>query len=95
MKRFVSATSGHSASGIHVNARGETSVKGLYAAGDCASVPHNYMLGAFVYGKLCGENAAAYCAETGLATVDADAQAREGEPNLDALLVAGETWVVE
>src|SRR5207253_1098222 len=60
-----------------VNARGETSVPGLYSAGDCASVPHNYMLGAFVYGKLCGENAAAYCAETGLADVDADSQASE------------------
>lgn len=69
--------SGHSASGIHINARGETSVKGLYAAGDCASVPHNYMLGAFVYGKLCGENAAAYCAEVPHAAHDGDAQARE------------------
>lgn len=69
--------SGHSASGIHVNARGETSVKGLYAAGDCASVPHNYMLGAFVYGKLCGENAALYCANTAPAAHDAEAQARE------------------
>ncbi|WP_341888480.1 fumarate reductase/succinate dehydrogenase flavoprotein subunit [Variovorax sp. YR752] len=71
--------SGHSASGIHVNARGETSVKGLYAAGDCASVPHNYMLGAFVYGKLCGENAAVYCANTSQAAHDADAQAREAQ----------------
>jgi succinate dehydrogenase/fumarate reductase flavoprotein subunit len=69
--------SGHSASGIHVNSRGETSVKGLYAAGDCASVPHNYMLGAFVYGKLCGENAAEYCAGTGQGQVDADAAAVE------------------
>lgn len=69
--------SGHSASGIHINARGETAVKGLYAAGDCASVPHNYMLGAFVYGKLCGENAAAYCAEVGQGTADGDAQAAE------------------
>jgi succinate dehydrogenase/fumarate reductase flavoprotein subunit len=69
--------SGHSASGIHINARGETRVKGLYAAGDCASVPHNYMLGAFVYGKLCGEHAAAYCAEVDHAQHDAEAQARE------------------
>jgi succinate dehydrogenase/fumarate reductase flavoprotein subunit len=69
--------SGHSASGIHINQRGETSVPGLYAAGDCASVPHNYMLGAFVYGKLCGENAAAYCADAAAAAHDADAQAAE------------------
>lgn len=69
--------SGHSASGIHVNARGETSVPGLYAAGDCASVPHNYMLGAFVYGRLCGENAADYCAGAEAARHDPDAQAAE------------------
>lgn len=71
--------SGHSASGIHIDARGETNVKGLYAAGDCASVPHNYMLGAFVYGKICGENAAAYCAEVPHAAHDGDAQAREAQ----------------
>jgi succinate dehydrogenase/fumarate reductase flavoprotein subunit len=52
-------------------------VKGLYAAGDCASVPHNYMLGAFVYGKHCGVNAAAYCGEVGHADVDESAQAAE------------------
>jgi succinate dehydrogenase/fumarate reductase flavoprotein subunit len=69
--------SGHSASGIHINARGETSVKGLYAAGDCASVPHNYMLGAFVYGKLCGENAADYCAGVGHGAANDDATAAE------------------
>jgi succinate dehydrogenase/fumarate reductase flavoprotein subunit len=69
--------SGHSASGIHTNAMGETSVPGLYAAGDCASVPHNYMLGAFVYGRLCGENAAAYCAGHGQGVVDAGDVAAE------------------
>ena len=30
-----------------------TTVPGLYAAGDLACVPHNYMLGAFVYGEIC------------------------------------------
>jgi succinate dehydrogenase/fumarate reductase flavoprotein subunit len=62
--------SGHSASGIWINEKGEASIPGLYAAGDCASVPHNYMLGAFVYGKFCGENAADYCAGVGQSTVD-------------------------
>jgi succinate dehydrogenase/fumarate reductase flavoprotein subunit len=56
--------SGHSASGVWVNEKGETSVKGLYAAGDMAAVPHNYMLGAFTYGWFCGENSADYIAET-------------------------------
>ena len=81
--------SGHSASGIHINARGETSVKGLYAAGDCASVPHNYMLGAFVYGKLCGENAATYCSEVGNTTPDAQAQAAESQRILAPLQRSG------
>jgi succinate dehydrogenase/fumarate reductase flavoprotein subunit len=81
--------SGHSASGIHVNARGETSVKGLYAAGDCASVPHNYMLGAFVYGKLCGENAAAYCAEVGQTAHDDEAEAAEAARILAPLQRSG------
>lgn len=54
--------SGHSASGVYINAKGETTVPGLYAAGDMASIPHNYMLGAFVYGRICGENAAAFAA---------------------------------
>ena len=62
--------SGHSASGIWTNEKGEASIPGLYAAGDCASVPHNYMLGAFVYGKFCGENAADYCSGVGQSAVD-------------------------
>jgi succinate dehydrogenase/fumarate reductase flavoprotein subunit len=33
-------------------------VAGLYAAGDLACVPHNYMIGAFVFGGLAGTHAA-------------------------------------
>src|ERR1700730_8566338 len=47
--------SGHSASGVYVNERAETTVPGLYAAGDMAAVPHNYMLGAFTYGWFAGQ----------------------------------------
>ncbi|MFZ6045739.1 fumarate reductase/succinate dehydrogenase flavoprotein subunit [Pseudomonas sp. CR3202] len=65
--------SGHSASGVWVNEKAETSVKGLYAAGDMAAVPHNYMLGAFTYGWFAGVNAADYVAERDFAEVD-DAQ---------------------
>lgn len=56
----IGLCSGHSASGVWVNEKAETTVPGLYAAGDMASVPHNYMIGAFVFGRLAGENAIAY-----------------------------------
>jgi len=63
--------SGHSASGVWVNERAETSVKGLYSAGDMAAVPHNYMLGAFTYGWFAGNNAADYVAEREFSPVSA------------------------
>lgn len=70
--------SGHSASGVWVDERARTSVPGLYAAGDMASVPHNYMLGAFVNGGIAGADAAAYCAETSLPAYDpADVHAEQ------------------
>ncbi|MDT5112329.1 MAG: hypothetical protein QOE20_4219 [Mycobacterium sp.] len=49
---------GHSASGVWVDEHARTTVPGLYAAGDLACVPHNYMIGAFVYGDLAGTHAA-------------------------------------
>jgi succinate dehydrogenase/fumarate reductase flavoprotein subunit len=54
--------SGHSASGVYVDSRARTTVPGLYAAGDMAAVPHNYMLGAFTYGWFAGHDAADYVA---------------------------------
>lgn len=62
----IGLCSGHSASGVWVDEHGATTVPGLYAAGDLACVPHNYMIGAFVYGDLAGAHAT-----TTLATVDA------------------------
>ena len=66
----VGLCSGHSASGVWINERGETTVPGLYAAGDMASVPHNYLLGAMTYGKICAENALGYIRTVGDAPVD-------------------------
>ncbi|HVK98580.1 MAG TPA: fumarate reductase/succinate dehydrogenase flavoprotein subunit [Dongiaceae bacterium] len=68
----VGFCSGHSASGVFINERGETTVSGLYGAGDMASVPHNYMLGAFVYGKICGENAGEFAEGREMPTPDLD-----------------------
>lgn len=59
----IGLCSGHSASGVWVNEKAETTVPGLYAAGDMAGVPHNYMIGAFVYGRIAGENAIEYLRE--------------------------------
>jgi succinate dehydrogenase/fumarate reductase flavoprotein subunit len=68
----IGLCSGHSASGVWVNEQAETTVSGLYAAGDMASVPHNYMIGAFVFGRLAGENAIAYSEEFDHIVPDAD-----------------------
>jgi succinate dehydrogenase/fumarate reductase flavoprotein subunit/HEAT repeat protein len=54
---------GHSASGVWVDEHARTTVEGLYAAGDLACVPHNYMIGAFVYGELAGQHAASTLAD--------------------------------
>jgi succinate dehydrogenase/fumarate reductase flavoprotein subunit len=64
--------SGHSASGVYVDEHARTTVPGLYAAGDMAAVPHNYMLGAFTYGWFAGEHAAQYVAGREHAAVDTD-----------------------
>ncbi|KAA0022462.1 fumarate reductase/succinate dehydrogenase flavoprotein subunit [Antrihabitans cavernicola] len=53
----IGLCSGHSASGVWVDEKARTTVPGLYAAGDLACVPHNYMIGAFVYGDLAGADA--------------------------------------
>ncbi|AEI41736.1 fumarate reductase/succinate dehydrogenase flavoprotein subunit [Paenibacillus mucilaginosus] len=58
----VGLCSGHSASGVLVNHEAETSMAGLYAAGDMACVPHQYLLGALTFGKIAGTNAAAFAA---------------------------------
>jgi succinate dehydrogenase/fumarate reductase flavoprotein subunit len=67
----IGLCSGHSASGVWVDEHARTTVPGLHAAGDLACVPHNYMLGAFVYGRFAGESAARYAAEHDFAAVDA------------------------
>ena len=56
---------GHSSSGVWVDENAATTVPGLYAAGDLACVPHNYMIGAFVFGDL----ACAHAASTSAAAV--------------------------
>ena len=66
----IGLCSGHSASGVWVNERGETTVPGLYAAGDMASVPHGYMLGAFTYGKICARHAVEFISSARISRID-------------------------
>src|SRR5579862_8185159 len=66
----IGLCSGHSASGVFVDEFARTTVPGLYAAGDMANVPHNYMLGAFTNGSVAGEDAMGYAAETDFAEFD-------------------------
>lgn len=73
----VGACAQHFQGGIKINSRGETTVKGLYAAGECAGGQHganrpggNALLDGQVFGKICGENAAAYAGQKGHASVN-------------------------
>src|SRR3954463_6233040 len=59
----IGLCSGHSASGVWVDEHGATTLPGLYAAGDMACVPHNYLLGAMTYGEICAESALSYVRE--------------------------------
>jgi succinate dehydrogenase/fumarate reductase flavoprotein subunit len=51
---------GHGMAGTDVNARAETGVPGLYAAGDVACVPKQHLTGAFVFGEMAAESATAF-----------------------------------
>ncbi|MGN5379778.1 fumarate reductase/succinate dehydrogenase flavoprotein subunit [Streptomyces lasalocidi] len=68
---------GHSASGVRVDDHARTTVPGLYAAGDLACVPHNYMIGAFVFGDLAGADAARHTAYSGELPADQVREAHE------------------
>ncbi|GAA3103561.1 fumarate reductase/succinate dehydrogenase flavoprotein subunit [Streptomyces echinatus] len=68
---------GHSASGVRVDDHARTTVPRLYAAGDLACVPHNYMIGAFVFGDLAGADAARYSAYDGELPADQVREAHE------------------
>ncbi|GGW34906.1 fumarate reductase/succinate dehydrogenase flavoprotein subunit [Streptomyces griseoloalbus] len=68
---------GHSASGVRVDDHARTTVPRLYAAGDLACVPHNYMIGAFVFGDLAGADAARYTRYEGELPLDQLREAHE------------------
>lgn len=64
---------GHGLSGFRVNEKAETSVPGLYAAGDVAAVPQQHLSGAFVFGEVSGEQAVNYAAGHDMPAFDEEA----------------------
>ncbi|NHJ38443.1 MAG: fumarate reductase/succinate dehydrogenase flavoprotein subunit [Asgard group archaeon] len=61
---------GHGLTGVFVNEKTETTLKGLFAAGDVACVPLQHLTGAFVFGEIAGENAVEYANKTKHMKVD-------------------------
>src|ERR1700738_3511755 len=69
--------SGHSASGVFVDDFARRTVPGLYGAGDMASAPHHYMLGAFTNGSAAGTSAMEFADNHDFAEFDAADVAKE------------------
>lgn len=61
---------GHGLTGIVVNEKTETTLKGLFAAGDVACVPLQHLTGAFVFGEIAAENAVAYASKAQIKEID-------------------------
>jgi succinate dehydrogenase/fumarate reductase flavoprotein subunit len=66
----VQLCGGHGLSGLVVNERAETSIPGLYAAGDVSCVAKGYLTGAFVFGEIAAEQAVSFAVSQGAPKVD-------------------------
>lgn len=69
----------HFQGGVKINERAQTSLKGLYAAGECAGGQHganrpggNSLLDTQVFGKIAGENAALEALNSEIVNIDVD-----------------------
>jgi len=61
---------GHGLTGVRVNENAESTVPGLFAAGDTSLVARGHLTGAFVFGEIAAESATEYA--TGIDTVELD-----------------------
>jgi succinate dehydrogenase/fumarate reductase flavoprotein subunit len=61
---------GHGLTGVRVNEKAESSVPGLYAAGDTSLVARGHLSGAFVFGEIAAESATAHAAAAEHAGLD-------------------------
>jgi succinate dehydrogenase/fumarate reductase flavoprotein subunit len=69
---------GHGITGLVVNEKAESSMPGLYAAGDVANVPRQHLTGAFVFGEISAEQAVDSLDRTDNPSID-EAQLKELE----------------
>jgi succinate dehydrogenase/fumarate reductase flavoprotein subunit len=75
----IALCSGHGSTGIKVDTDTSTSVKGLYACGDVACVPSQYLTGAFVYGEIAGQSAVQYAKGNNFKKIDQEAIRKQAE----------------
>jgi succinate dehydrogenase/fumarate reductase flavoprotein subunit len=61
---------GHGLTGVRVNEKAETSVPGLFAAGDTSLVARGHLSGALVVGEIAAESATAFAAENREVKID-------------------------
>lgn len=86
---------GHGLAGLRINSRAQTSVQGLYAAGDCANVPKQHLSGAFVFGEVAGEEAVVYAANNPMPHKDDDTVAEVLAERTRREELAGELTVAD
>jgi succinate dehydrogenase/fumarate reductase flavoprotein subunit len=79
---------GHGMAGALVNAKAETDVAGLYAAGDVACVPKQHLTGAFVFGEVAAEGAVEFIAAQPAVTLD-DGHVKKLEQERNRRFTAG------
>lgn len=78
---------GHGQTGVRVNVKAESTVPGLYAAGDTSLVARGHLTGAFVFGEIAAEDATEYAAARGPVELDrsqVDEFIRDRDERLDS-----------
>jgi len=63
---------GHGLTGVRVNEAAETTVPGLYAAGDTSLVARGHLSGAFVFGEIAAESATEFASATKKTDLETD-----------------------
>ena len=75
----IALCSGHGSTGIVVDTDTATTVKGLFACGDVACVPAQYLTGAFVYGEISGLSAVEYAKKCDFKKIDPETIKNQAE----------------